>query len=81
MHTKNISFACLIVAVIVLTYFISGKNDINMYSIISQEQFDYSGNPKDSHLLLLDTKTGTIWTYYSKTGYESKKWHKNEFGN
>lgn len=56
------------------------QSDVGRYTIFLQEQFDYSGKHNNDHAILLDTKTGTIWTYHSKGSYEPKKWHKEEFG-
>lgn len=80
MNNNFIIFSCLAVALILSNYFFLFQSGVGRYSIFLQEQFDYSGKHNEDWVLLLDTKTGTVWTYRSKGSYESKKWHKDEFG-
>lgn len=71
--------ACVIITIIAFLCLTVFQDPIGRYTLILTES-NYSGKHDKDHALLLDTKTGMMWTYRSKSGYESKKWHKEEFG-
>lgn len=79
---KEIFITCFCITILItaLSYMFWDQRETGRYTIVLQERYDYSGKHNDDHVLLLDTKTGTIRTYYSKTSYEPKKWYKEEFG-
>lgn len=80
MKSKVIMYSYIIALVMIFCYLFWPSDGTGRYTIVLQKKFDYSGNQNEDRAILLDTKTGTIWTYYCKNSFESKKWHKEEFG-